>query len=144
MVDALEAHVLVPGAGEGMAAVLEPLSFWGGVDPSTGTVVDRLHPARGLRLTGRVLVMSHGSGSSSSASLLAEMIRLGTGPAAIVLGEPDGVLLLGAAVANDLYDTNVPIVVLSDAPARIPDGAEVAVSGSEVRVRPSEIDHRDP
>ncbi len=101
---------------EATALVLEePLSLWGGVDPATGAVIDAHHPQRGANVRGRVLVMASGRGSSSSASVLAEAVRAGTAPAAIVLGEPDLILSIGAAVAEELYGVSVPVVVLPPA-----------------------------
>jgi predicted aconitase with swiveling domain len=90
----------------------EPLSLWGGVDPATGAVIDAHHPQRGANVSGRLLVMASGRGSSSSASVLAEAVRAGTAPAAIALGEPDLILSIGAAVAEELYGVRVPVVVL--------------------------------
>ena len=90
----------------------EGLSLWGGMDPATGEVIDAHHPQRGANLAGRVLVMPAGRGSSSSASVLAEAVRAGTAPVAIVLGEPDLILAIGAAVAEELYGVRVPVVVL--------------------------------
>jgi uncharacterized protein len=102
----------------------EPLSFWGGVDPATGEIVDVRHPQRGASVAGRVLVMPSGRGSSSSASVLAEAVRARTAPAAILLGEPDLILAVGSAVAEELYGVVVPELVLSaEARARITDGA---------------------
>lgn len=101
--------------GEVTAPVLvldEPLSFWGGFDPHDGRVIDRNHPQHGEVLTGRVVVMAASRGSSSSSSVLAEAIRLGTAPAAIVLGEPDAIVALGALAAAELYDRLVPIVAV--------------------------------
>ena len=54
-----EARTLVAGTAEGRALVLdEPLSFWGGVDPGTGDIIDPRHPQRGANVAGRILVMS--------------------------------------------------------------------------------------
>jgi predicted aconitase with swiveling domain len=107
-----EARTLVAGHASGPALVLdEPLSFWGGVDPATGDIVDVHHPQRDANVAGRVLVMPSGRGSSSSSSVLAEAIRAGTAPAAIVLGEPDPILALGAIVARELYGRSLPVVV---------------------------------
>ena len=79
-----DARTLVPGTAEGPALVLdEPLSFWGGVDPETGDITDVRHPQHGASVTGRILVMPSGRGSSSSSSVLAESIRAGTAPAGI-------------------------------------------------------------
>lgn len=90
----------------------EPLSLWGGMDPATGELIDAQHPQRGANLAGRVVVMRSGRGSSSSASVLAEAVRAGTSPAAILLGEPDLILSIGAAVAEELYGVRVPVLVL--------------------------------
>ena len=90
----------------------EPLSLWGGVDPATGEIIDIHHPQHGANVSGRVLVMPAGRGSSSSASVLAEAVRAETAPAAIVLGEPDLILAIGSAVAEELYGKRVPVVVL--------------------------------
>ena len=112
---------------EATALVLEePLSLWGGVDPATGAVIDAHHPQLGANVRDRVLVMASGRGSSSSASVLAEAVRAGTAPAAIVLGEPDLILSIGAAVAEELYGVSVPVVVLSPADlAEIVDGQPI-------------------
>ncbi len=78
--------VLVPGRASRPGPPLhEPLSFWGGIDPTEGRIIDPHHPQLGESITGRVLVIPAGRGSSSSSSVLAESLRLGTGPAAIVL-----------------------------------------------------------
>jgi hypothetical protein len=121
-----EARTLVPGTATGEVLVLEdPLSFWGGVDPATGEVIDVHHPQRGTNVAGKILVMPGGRGSSSSSSVLAEAIRAGTAPLAIVLLEPDPIVALGAIVARELYGCSVPVVVAdprdlrSGAPATI-------------------------
>lgn len=105
-------RVLVGGEATGEAMVLDsPLSFWGGYDPTTGTIIDAAHPQHGQSLAGKVLSMAHGRGSSSSSAVLAEALRLGTGPAAIVLGEPDQILVTGVLVARVLYGVACPVVV---------------------------------
>jgi predicted aconitase with swiveling domain len=85
--------------------------MWGGFDPESGEIIDRRHPQAGAAATGTVLVMPTGRGSSSSSSVLAEAIRRGTAPAALVLSEADDILLLGALVALELYGTVCPVVV---------------------------------
>ena len=113
----------------GRALVLdEGLSLWGGMDPSTGQLIDAHHPQRGSSLTGRVVVMPSGRGSSSSASVLAEAVRAKTAPAAILLGEADLILDIGSAVAEELYGTVVPVLVLdSERLAAIRDGESVRI-----------------
>lgn len=100
-----------PGDADGTTLVLrEALSFWGGIDAETGRVIDHSHPDRGVSVTGRILVMPGGRGSSSASSVLAETIRRGTGPAGIVLAGPDPILTVGALVAEALYGIRCPIV----------------------------------
>jgi hypothetical protein len=106
------ARAYAPGEAEGVALVLsEALSFWGGIDAQSGRIIDHSHPERGTVITGSVLVMPGGRGSSSSSSVLAETIRRGTGPAGIVLSIPDPILTVGALVAQALYGARCPIVV---------------------------------
>jgi predicted aconitase with swiveling domain len=110
----MEGRVLVEGSARGPALVLdEPLSFWGGLDPSTGEIVETGHPQRGEVVTDRILVLPSGRGSSSSATVLAEAIRAGTAPAGIVLGEPDEIIAIGALVASELYGITIPVFVAS-------------------------------
>ena len=116
-----EGRTLVAGHAEGVALVLtQPLSFWGGLDPATGAIVDVHHPQVGTVVAGRILVMPGGRGSSSSSSVLAEAIRAGTAPAAILLLEPDSIVALGAIVARELYDIAVPVVLVSEPPPAVP------------------------
>jgi predicted aconitase with swiveling domain len=131
----VKARVLADGAGDGRALVLgEPLSLWGGIDPGTGIIIDGRHPQRGISVEGRVLVMRSVRGSSSSSSVLAEAVRAGRAPAAILLGERDLILAVGAAVAEELYGRRLPILQLDPAQlATVADGALVSiVEGGEV------------
>ncbi|KRE41345.1 aconitase X swivel domain-containing protein [Knoellia sp. Soil729] len=91
-----------------------PISFWGGVG-TDGVVVDAHHPLRGRSLSGRVLAMVSGRGSSSSSSVIAELLRTGQGPCAIVLAHPDPIIALGAIVADELYAIATPVVVVPEA-----------------------------
>lgn len=107
-----EVRVLVAGHASGPVLVLdEPLSFWGGMDPHSGAVIDARHPQQGRVLTGAVVVMPAGRGSSSSSSVLAEAVRLGTAPAAIVLASVDVIVALGAMIPAEIYDLHCPVVV---------------------------------
>jgi predicted aconitase with swiveling domain len=126
-------RALAGGRASGTALVLTaPLSLWGGLDSATGRIIDQRHPQRGAVVTGRILVMPGGRGSSSSSSVLAEAIRAGTAPAAILLAEPDLIIALGAHVAAELYGRSVPIVVISAACyATIADGDALSITADE-------------
>jgi hypothetical protein len=124
----MEGRFLVAGAVNGTALVLaEPLSFWGGLDPATGEIVEANHPQRGEVITDRILVMPSGRGSSSSATVLAESIRLGTGPAGVVLGEADEIIAIGVLVAEALYGVTIAVFLASqDGYATIREGDHLA------------------
>lgn len=124
---------LHPGVASGPTVVLrEPVSFWGGVS-AQGVVIDPHHPQCGVALRGTVLMLRAGRGSSSSSSVLAEQIRSGQAPAAILLSEPDIILTLGAIAAAELYDIRMPIVLLEPTDAcRVRSGRVVeVVSGAD-------------
>jgi hypothetical protein len=87
------------------------LSFWGGFDATSGRIIDRSHPQAGERISTHVLLMAAGRGSSSGSSVLAEAIRLGTGPSAIVLLTRDAIIMVGAMVAAELYRRSCPVVL---------------------------------
>nr|WP_235679439.1 DUF126 domain-containing protein [Aquibium microcysteis] len=96
--------MLVPGeGGRGRALVLDaPISFWGGVDPATGRIADVRHPQCGESVAGTVLVLPGTIGSSSASAVLLELVHAGRAPAALVLHEPDAILLLGLIVAREM------------------------------------------
>ena len=126
----IAAHAYAAGEAEAEALVLSaPLSFWGGIDVATGRIIDQSHPDLGTIITGRVLVMPGARGSSSSSSVFAESIRLGTGPVGIILAVLDPILTVGALVAQSLYGVRCPIVVCAI------DGI---VTGERVRIRARE------
>jgi len=106
---------VVPGSAQGIALVSkEPISFWGGLSPRTGEIIDRRHERSGSVVTGRVFVFPQGRGSSTSSATLLESIKTGVAPAAIINLKPDPILALGSIVANELYHQAVPIVVLPE------------------------------
>ena len=136
------AVTLVPGAASGPVLRLdEPLSFWGGLDSATGTIIDRLHPQRGACVAGRVLMMPGGRGSSSGSATLAEALRLGNGPAAILMLERDAIVVVGAMVAAELYGLACP-VALADGPdwealaSAVSLAIEATPAGATIRTGP--------
>lgn len=130
MMSMFQAQVLVDGSASGPALVLpEALSLWGGLDPETGDIIDPRHPNLGDNVTGKVLVLPIGRGSSSASSILLEAVRQGKAPAAIVLAETDAILALGAAVAREMYDQAPPVVVVKSGVYRqLHTGQTIAIS----------------
>jgi predicted aconitase/predicted aconitase with swiveling domain len=98
--------------GEIIASDVE-LSFWGGVDPFSGEVIDRHHPLSGQILTGKVLVIPGGRGSCSGSGVILELLLTGKGPAAIVTEREDDILTLGVVIAEEVFGKSIPVVVLN-------------------------------
>lgn len=100
----LRGEVLVAGEpGRGAALVLtQPISFWGGVDPRSGAIIDVRHPQHGETIAGRVLCLPGTIGSSSASAVLLELVHAGKAPAALLLHAPDAILLLGLIVAREM------------------------------------------
>lgn len=111
----MKADMLVPGrTATGKALVLTaPISFWGGVDPRTARIADVRHPQHGRSIAGRVLFLPGTIGSSSASAVLLELVHAGIAPAALVLHEPDAILLLGLVVAREM-GLEVPVAVQLD------------------------------
>jgi predicted aconitase/predicted aconitase with swiveling domain len=102
---------LTGGAAQGRLLYSDtPLSFWGGIHPATGEVIDRHHPLSGQVIAGQILAIPSGRGSCTGSSVLMEIILNGHGPSALVLEQPDEILVLGAIVAELVFGKLLPVV----------------------------------
>jgi predicted aconitase/predicted aconitase with swiveling domain len=109
----LTGRSLVAGAAQGALLFADVgLSFWGGVNPCTGEVIDRHHPLSGQHLAGRVLAIPSGRGSCTGSSVLMELISNGHAPAALVLAEADEILTLGVLVAQTIFARSLPVLCI--------------------------------
>ncbi|WP_218722972.1 cis-3-hydroxy-L-proline dehydratase [Pseudomonas bubulae] len=112
-ISSLEGRSLVDGYASAPLLYAEVgLSFWGGVDPFSGEVIDRHHPLSGECLAGRVLAIPSGRGSCTGSSVLMELISNGHAPAALVLAEADEILTLGVLVAQTLFQRSLPVLCI--------------------------------
>ncbi len=97
----LEGRTIYQGEASGPALVSgEPISFYGGVDPDTGRVIEAGHPLEGACVKGTVLVFPHGKGSTVGSYILYRLKKRGLAPAAIVNSECDPVVAVGAIIAE--------------------------------------------
>lgn len=107
----LTGRVLMGGSAEGALLSADTgLSFWGGVEPFSGEVIDRHHPLSGSFLPGRVLAIPSGRGSCTGSSVMLEILLNGHAPAALLLAEPDEILTLGVLVAQALFGRSIPVL----------------------------------
>ncbi len=128
----LQAEVLLPGGAvhAPAMALTAPISFWGGVNPKTAEIVDARHPEFGRRIDGCVLLIPATIGSSSAAAILLELVHAHLSPAAIVLHEPDAILLLGLIVAKEMGYPSPIALRLDAAEFAGLDGRSLDVSAS--------------
>ena len=100
----LKAEILLQGAAvtAPCLALSAPISFWGGVDPRSGAIIDARHPQRGQSVAGMVLALPGTIGSSSASAVLLELVHAGKAPAALLMDAPDAILLLGLVVAREM------------------------------------------
>lgn len=132
----LTGRSLVAGCAQGELLFADVgLSFWGGVDPCTGEVIDRHHSLSGQCLAGRVLAIPSGRGSCTGSSVLMELISNGHAPAALVLAEADEILTLGVLVAQTIFERSLPVLCIGrEAFAALRGGAFARVENASVRV----------
>ncbi|MFJ2662396.1 aconitase X swivel domain-containing protein [Arthrobacter koreensis] len=101
----LRGRGIVPGKTRGLALVSPAtISGWGGIDPATGTIIERRHPLCGVSFAGRVLVFPGAKGSSGWSGFFQSTRLLGAAPAAMVFSKMSTKAVLGAVV------TRVPTV----------------------------------
>ena len=100
----MDADLVVEGApARGpLFKLCAPISFWGGVDPVTGLIVDARHPDRGASISGTFLALPGTIGSSSSSSVLLELVARGIAPAALILTDIDAILLIALFVSTEM------------------------------------------
>jgi predicted aconitase with swiveling domain len=127
---ALAGKVVLPGTAEGRVLRLgKAISFWGGVDPVSGRIIDARHPDRGALIAGRILCLPGMIGSSSASAVMLELLRAGLAPAALVLGETDAILALGVIVGREMGYVTIPVVELAAAEqAKLPQEAPVRIA----------------
>lgn len=130
----LLAHFILPGQAEGeVLSCSEPLSFWGGVDPATGQVIDVHHPLAGQNMAGRIVVMPGTRGSCTGSGVLLDMALNGKAPAALVFAEPEDVVTLGAMIAAEMFGKPVPVLRLSpEAFARLAEAKRARIGATAI------------
>lgn len=126
----LRGKVVIPGEAQGEALVSrEPLSFWGGYDWKTGEIIDRRHMLSGAVAAGKIFAVPFTRGSSTTTAVLLEAIRAKTAPAAIITTDTDFFFALASVVADELYNSPLPLVALEEADfAKLKSGDTVRVA----------------
>jgi predicted aconitase with swiveling domain len=121
----LEGRKIYKGIAEAEAIVTKDgISFYGGVDPDTGVVVEVGHDLEGQSITGKVLVFPTGKGSTVGSYTMYRMKKNNVAPAAIVNEEIDTIIAVGCIISEipcvDKIDINF-----------IKTGQKIIVNGSK-------------
>ena len=97
----LEGRKIYKGTAEGEAIVTKDgISFYGGVDPDTGKVVEVGHELEGQSVSGKVLVFPSGKGSTVGSYTLYRMKKNNTAPVAIVNKDIDTIIAVGCIISE--------------------------------------------
>jgi predicted aconitase with swiveling domain len=113
------------GMADGEALVTSMgISFFGGVDPETGVVVERGHELEGQCVAGKVLVFPSGKGSTVGSYILYRLKKAGLAPAAIVNAECEPITAVGCIIAEIPCVDRVPV-------REIQTGMKVRVDGEK-------------
>ena len=101
------------------------MSFYGGVDPNSGIVVERGHELQGQSVKGRVLAFPNGKGSTVGSYIMFRLKKSGNAPCAIINEKCETIVAVGAIISE------IPCVDKIDI-SRIKTGSRVRVDGAAV------------
>jgi predicted aconitase with swiveling domain len=97
----LRGRSIFQGSTQGEALVsTQPISFFGGVDPETGIVVERGHPLEGQHITGKILIFPTGKGSTVGSYTLYRLKKNGFAPRAILNENCETIIAVGCIIAE--------------------------------------------
>lgn len=136
MATILKCRSLVAGHGRGeILTTRQSISFWGGVDPHNGKIIDPRHELFDQSITAKILAFPYGKGSAAAPLVLLELAKQATAPAAIINIETDPLLVAGPIISKHFYGTAIPVVALArTAFDRLQTGRVATVDGVEGQV----------
>lgn len=124
MTTKFEGRKISPGIASGEALVTtQGISFYGGVDPETGVVVERDHELEGQSITGKVLIFPSGKGSTVGSYVLYQLAKTGKGPVAIINQETETIVAVGCIISEIPAIDKIPIT-------KIPSGQKLRVNAT--------------
>jgi len=103
------------------------ISFYGGVDPETGCIVEKGHELEGQSIAGRVLVFPTGKGSTVGSYTLYRLKKAGLAPAAIINTESETITAVGCIISDIPCVDHIPI-------EKIKSGIQASVDGESGHV----------
>ncbi len=121
----IQGRVIYPGKAQGKALVShQAISFFGGVDPDSGLVVENGHDLEGKSIAQAVLVFPSGKGSTVGSYTLYRLKQNGVAPAAILNLECEPIIATGCIISEIPCLDRIAIDQISD-------GAMIYVNGED-------------
>lgn len=94
-------RIIYSGRAEGDALVTsDPISFYGGVDPDSGKVIEKGHEIQGECVKDKILVFPHGKGSTVGSYILYRLSKKGLAPSAIINEKCETIVAVGAIISS--------------------------------------------
>ncbi|MGD6810625.1 MAG: DUF126 domain-containing protein [Candidatus Bathyarchaeia archaeon] len=124
----LKGRIIYKGKAEGEALVTSmPISFYGGVEPSTGVILEKGHELEGISIKGKILVFPQGKGSTVGSYTLYRMKKNGTAPIGMINKETETIVAVGAIISE------IPFIDKIDV-SKIKNGNKVAIENDTVNI----------
>jgi predicted aconitase with swiveling domain len=124
----LKGRIIYKGKANGEALVSEmPISFYGGVDPNTGIILEKGHQLNGQSVKKKILVFPQGKGSTVGSYTLYRMKKNGTAPAGMINRECETIVAVGAIISEIPCVDKVEI-------SKIKTGDRVSIQGDIVNI----------
>ena len=124
----MKGRIISRGKSEGGALKTnQPISFYGGVDPDTGEIIENGHELQGKSVKGKILVFPNGKGSTVGSYTLYRMKKNGSAPAGMINRECETIVAVGAIISE------IPCVDKIDI-SKIKTGDTVIIDGDKVNV----------
>jgi len=95
-------------SGEALVTT-QGISFFGGVDPESGIVVEKGHALEGQSISGKILVFPTGKGSTVGSYTLYRLKKVNKAPAAIINRECETITAVGCIIAEIPCVDQIPI-----------------------------------
>ncbi|MCZ2855805.1 MAG: DUF126 domain-containing protein [Candidatus Bathyarchaeota archaeon] len=125
----LKGRIIFKGVAEGEALTTsQPISFYGGVDPDTGVIIEKGHELEGKEVKGKILVFPNGKGSTVGSYTLYRMKKNDTAPVGIINKECETVVAVGVIISD------IPCIDKIDI-SKIETGDIVKLENDMVRTR---------
>ena len=127
----LKGRKIFGGKTEGEAMVSqESISFYGGVDPDTGKIVEKGHPLEGRSIAQKVLVFPRGKGSTVSSYTIYRLKKNGNAPVAMINKECETIVAVGSIISEIPCVDRIDIEQIKDKSKLIIDADKGEISCS--------------